>query len=151
MAAFIPSRPDAEVKQLAFARVREDKERDPAMGSTAPGSLIPISCQSARRSSTGTSVTVPISLMSGGMTSRSLPRSCWMVSAVPGTQAEAGLRDNVDVGLRCLEAWLGGDGAVGIHNRWRMLPPLRFPAPRSGSGRTTMSAKLRWLTTLLTS
>jgi malate synthase len=39
-----------------------------------------------------------------------------MVSAVPGTQAEAGLRDNLDVGLRCLEAWLGGDGAVGIHN-----------------------------------
>ena len=58
----------------------------------------------------------PISLMSGGMTSRSVPRSCWMVSAVPGTQAEAGPRDNVDVGLRSLEAWLGGDGAVGIHN-----------------------------------
>jgi malate synthase len=38
------------------------------------------------------------------------------VSAVPGTQTEAGLRNNVDVGLRYLEAWLGGNGAVGIHN-----------------------------------
>jgi malate synthase len=28
----------------------------------------------------------------------------------------AGLRNNVDVGLRYLEAWLGGNGAVGIHN-----------------------------------
>jgi len=28
----------------------------------------------------------------------------------------AGLRNNVDVGLRYLEAWLGGHGAVGIHN-----------------------------------
>ena len=27
-----------------------------------------------------------------------------------------GLRNNVDVGLRYLEAWLGGNGAVGIHN-----------------------------------
>jgi malate synthase len=31
-------------------------------------------------------------------------------------QTEAGLRNNVDVGLRYLEAWLGGNGAVGIHN-----------------------------------
>ena len=29
---------------------------------------------------------------------------------------EAGLRNNVDVGLRYLEAWLGGNGAVAIHN-----------------------------------
>jgi malate synthase len=35
---------------------------------------------------------------------------------VPGTQTEAGLRNDVDVGLRYLEAWLGGNGAVGIHN-----------------------------------
>ena len=28
----------------------------------------------------------------------------------------AGLRNNIDVGLRYLEAWLGGNGAVGIHN-----------------------------------
>ena len=26
------------------------------------------------------------------------------------------MRNNVDVGLRYLEAWLGGNGAVGIHN-----------------------------------
>ncbi|HLM68926.1 MAG TPA: hypothetical protein VK358_15415, partial [Longimicrobium sp.] len=29
---------------------------------------------------------------------------------------EAGLRNNVDVGLRYLEAWLRGNGAVAIHN-----------------------------------
>jgi malate synthase len=38
------------------------------------------------------------------------------VTAVPGTQTEAGLHNNVDVGLRYLEAWLGDNGAVGIHN-----------------------------------
>jgi malate synthase len=38
------------------------------------------------------------------------------VSSVPGAPSAAGLRTNIDVGLRYLEAWLGGNGAVGIHN-----------------------------------
>ncbi len=37
--------------------------------------------------------------------------------AVPtGTRTEAGLRQNVDVGVRYLEAWLRGSGCVPIHN-----------------------------------
>ena len=35
---------------------------------------------------------------------------------MPGPVTEAGLRSNIDVALRYLEAWLGGNGAVGIHN-----------------------------------
>src|SRR5215204_853313 len=58
-----------------YVRTRSAK---PAMGSTAPGSLTPISSPSAKRSSTNTSATVPTSLMSGGITSRSLLRSCSM-------------------------------------------------------------------------
>jgi malate synthase len=38
------------------------------------------------------------------------------MAAVDGRATEAGLRNNVDVGLRYLEAWLRGNGAVGIHN-----------------------------------
>jgi malate synthase len=38
------------------------------------------------------------------------------ISSVPGSTTEAGLRNNVDVALRYLAAWLGGNGAVGIHN-----------------------------------
>jgi malate synthase len=38
------------------------------------------------------------------------------VASVPGRVTEDGLRNNVDVALRYLEAWLGGNGAVGIHN-----------------------------------
>lgn len=36
--------------------------------------------------------------------------------AVNALNSGAGLRTNVDVGLPYLEAWLGGTGAVGIHN-----------------------------------
>jgi malate synthase len=38
------------------------------------------------------------------------------VASVPGSVTADGLRNNVDVGLRYLAAWLGGNGAVGIHN-----------------------------------
>src|SRR5690606_12371724 len=38
------------------------------------------------------------------------------VSETPGDITEAGLRDNVDVALRYLAAWMGGQGAVAIHN-----------------------------------
>jgi hypothetical protein len=48
------------------------------MGSTAPGSPTPISSPSAKRFRQNTSATVPTSLMSGGITSRSLLRSCSM-------------------------------------------------------------------------
>src|SRR4029079_1869486 len=38
------------------------------------------------------------------------------VASVPGGRTEAGLHSNVDVALRYIEAWLRGNGAVGIHN-----------------------------------
>ena len=38
------------------------------------------------------------------------------VSKTPGGITEAGLRNNVDVALRYLAAWMGGSGAVAIHN-----------------------------------
>ena len=45
MAAFIPSRKDAEVNARALAKVREDKEREAALGSTERGAhpdLVPL-------------------------------------------------------------------------------------------------------------
>jgi malate synthase len=38
------------------------------------------------------------------------------MASVPGAATEAGLRNNVEVGLRYVESWLGGNGAVAIHN-----------------------------------
>ena len=37
------------------------------------------------------------------------------VAGVPGDRTEAGLRANVEVGIRYLAAWLAGNGAVAIH------------------------------------
>src|SRR5205807_2157825 len=38
------------------------------------------------------------------------------VAATPGAITEAGLRNNVDVGIQYLAAWLDGSGAVAIHD-----------------------------------
>jgi malate synthase len=38
------------------------------------------------------------------------------VSKTPGTITEAGLRNNISVGLQYLSSWLGGNGAVAIFN-----------------------------------
>jgi len=38
------------------------------------------------------------------------------IASVPGSATVDGLRTNIDVALRYLESWLGGNGAVGIHN-----------------------------------
>jgi malate synthase len=38
------------------------------------------------------------------------------VAATPGSRTEAGLRNNISVGVRYLESWLRGAGAVGIDN-----------------------------------
>ncbi len=36
--------------------------------------------------------------------------------ATQGPRTEAGLRTNISVGLTYLEAWLGGNGCIPIHN-----------------------------------
>ena len=38
------------------------------------------------------------------------------VRSTPGAVTEAGLRSNISVGIRYLETWLRGTGAVGINN-----------------------------------
>jgi malate synthase len=38
------------------------------------------------------------------------------VASTPGTVTEAGLRNNISVGIQYLAAWLRGNGAVGIFN-----------------------------------
>ena len=116
MAAFIPSRRDAEVNERALAKVCEDKEREANNGFdgswVAHPDLVPI-CQEVFDRHLGDR---PNRLNVRRDDVKVAGAQLLDVSAVPGTQTEAGLRNNVDVGLRYLEAWLGGNGAVGIHN-----------------------------------
>ena len=116
MAAFIPSRSDAAVNERALQRVREDKERESRDGFdgtwVAHPDLVPV----AREVFDG--------VLGERPHQKERLRDEVRVSAdqlidatVPGGLiTEGGVRVNVDVALRYLEAWLRGFGAVAIHN-----------------------------------
>ncbi|GAB1693151.1 malate synthase A [Krasilnikovia sp. M28-CT-15] len=116
MAAFIPSRRDPAVNEVALAKVREDKEREAGDGFdgswVAHPDLVPV-CQEVFDRVLGDK---PNQLDRRRDDVLVTAEQLLDVSATPGAVTEAGLRNNVDVALQYLEAWLRGNGAVAIHN-----------------------------------
>jgi len=114
MAAFVPSRPDAAVNEVALARVREDKAREAGDGFdgswVAHPDLVPV-CRSVFDSVLGTApnqlsrLRPEVSVSAADLLS---------VSKTPGGVTEAGLRNNISVALQYLASWLSGTGAVTI-------------------------------------
>jgi malate synthase len=116
MAAFIPSRRNPEINERALAKVREDKEREAADGFdgswVAHPDLVPV-CREVFDRYLGDR---PNQLDRQRPEVKVGAEQLLDVASVPGRRTAAGLRTNVDVALRYLEAWLRGHGAVGIHN-----------------------------------
>ncbi|MFF0306386.1 malate synthase A [Streptosporangium sp. NPDC004379] len=116
MAAFIPSRRDPEVNRVALEKVRADKTRESGDGFdgswVAHPDLVPI----CREVFDGVLGDRPNQLDRLREDVRVTAEDLLSVSKTPGEITEAGLRNNVDVALRYLAAWMGGQGAVAIHN-----------------------------------
>jgi malate synthase len=116
MAAFIPSRRDAEVNANAFARVREDKGREANDGYdgawVAHPDLVPVVQE------------VFDKVLEERPHQKDRQRDDVRVTGkelldvrVPGGRVtDAGVRSDVSVALQYLEAWLRGSGAVAINN-----------------------------------
>jgi malate synthase len=116
MAAFIPSRKDPEVNEVALVKVREDKERESSAGFdgtwVAHPDLVPVATE----------------IFDGVLGERpnQLDRlredvvadeaALLSIPDTPGEITEQGLRTNVSVGIRYLDAWLHGVGAAAIDN-----------------------------------
>jgi malate synthase len=116
MAAFIPSRADPAVNEAALAKVRADKERESKQGFdgtwVAHPDLVPVATE----------------VFDGviGARPNQLERLREEVEIgaeqlldfdVPGGEiTDEGLRANVSVGTRYLDAWLRGTGAAAIDN-----------------------------------
>jgi malate synthase len=116
MAAFIPSRRDPEVNEVALAKVRDDKERESGDGFdgtwVAHPDLVPIATE----------------IFDGVLGEREnqvdrLREDVHVTAAelidftVPGGEVtDAGLHVNVSVGVRYLDSWLHGVGAAAIDN-----------------------------------
>jgi malate synthase len=113
MAAQIPIKDDPEANEKALDKVRADKLREVREGHdgtwVAHPALVPVAKQvfdegmPAPNQLTRTREDVTASAAA-------------MVEPPHGTRTEAGLRNNIRVGIRYLEAWLNGQGAVPIYN-----------------------------------
>jgi malate synthase len=116
MAAFIPSRRDPAVNEVALAKVREDKEREAGDGFdgswVAHPDLVPV-CREVFDRVLGDR---PNQLDRQRPEVSVSAADLLNVSATPGAVTEEGLRNNISVGLQYLESWLAGNGAVAINN-----------------------------------
>jgi malate synthase len=116
MAAFIPSRRDAEVNAVAMAKVREDKQREAGDGFdgswVAHPDLVPI-CLEAFDAVLGERPNQKERLRDDV---RVEPAQIVDLHVPGGTVTLDGVRNNVSVGMQYVANWLDGRGAVGIYN-----------------------------------
>ena len=116
MAAFIPSRRDADVNEKALAKVREDKERESKAGFdgtwVAHPDLVPVAIEIFDKALGGKPNQVERQRPDVDVTRADLLE----LRVDGGAITEAGLRGNVDVGLQYINSWLCGIGAAAIHN-----------------------------------
>ncbi len=111
--ASFPSSPTPSPTSARSHRSAPTRSAKPPTATTAPGSRTPASSPSRSKSSTA-SCPAPTRSTSSSPTTTPPPPTC---SQVPtGTITEAGLKQNVAVGLGYVEAWLRGIGCVPLFN-----------------------------------
>ncbi|MER6099692.1 malate synthase A [Streptomyces sp. NPDC001728] len=116
MAAFIPSRRDAEVNKVAFEKVKADKDREAGDGFdgswVAHPDLVPIAMASfdavlGEKPNQKDRLREDVSVAAGDLIA---------IDSLHAKPTYAGLVSAVQVGIRYIEAWLRGLGAVAIFN-----------------------------------
>ncbi|MER6356413.1 malate synthase A [Streptomyces sp. NPDC001634] len=116
MAAFIPSRKDPEVNKVAFEKVRADKDREANDGFdgswVAHPDLVPIAMESfdrvlGDRPNQKDRLREDVDVEAADLIA---------VDSLDAKPTYAGLVNAVQVGIRYIEAWLRGLGAVAIFN-----------------------------------
>ncbi|MGZ4569401.1 MAG: malate synthase A [Blastococcus sp.] len=115
MAAAIPSRRDAQANADALAKVTDDKTREAGDGFDGSWVAHPDLVGTCRAAFDAVLGDRPNQLDRLRDDVSVTPEQLLDVAGVPGDRTMAGLRANVEVALRYLAAWLGGNGAVGIH------------------------------------
>jgi malate synthase len=116
MAAFIPSRRDAAVNKVAFEKVKADKDREANDGFdgswVAHPDLVPIAMASfdavlGEKPNQKDRLREDVSVAAGDLIA---------IDTLDAKPSYDGLRNAVAVGIRYIEAWLRGMGAVAIFN-----------------------------------
>jgi len=116
MAAFIPTRRDPKVNEVALAKVREDKVREATDGFdgtwVAHPDLVPTAMAEFDRVLGDRRNQLDRTRDDVHVTAEELQR----VTVPGGTLTDAGVRNNVSVAIQYLESWLRGVGAAAIYN-----------------------------------
>ncbi|MFE6165541.1 malate synthase A [Streptomyces sp. NPDC056486] len=116
MAAFIPSRKDAEVNKVAFEKVKNDKDREAGDGFdgswVAHPDLVPIAMESfdavlGEKPNQKDRLREDVQVAPGDLIA---------IDSLDAKPTYDGLVNAVQVGIRYIEAWLRGMGAVAIFN-----------------------------------
>jgi len=116
MAAFIPSRKDPEVNAVALAKVREDKLRESGDGFDGTWVAHPDLVPTATEVFDGVLGARPNQVERRREDVVPDEAALLSIPETPGEITDAGLRTNVSVGVRYLDAWLHGVGAAAIDN-----------------------------------
>jgi malate synthase len=116
MAPFIPSRKDPSINEAALSKVRDDKLRESRDGFdgtwVAHPDLVPVAMEVFAKALGSKPHQKDRKREDVQVTERELTDT-----RVPnGTVTEAGFRNNVNVALQYLSAWLSGNGAAAIFN-----------------------------------
>ena len=146
MAAFIPSRRDAEVNEAAMRRVRDDKERESADGFdgtwVAHPDLVPLATEvfdavlGSRQAQMDTRADeAPLGAEVPGD-----PASLLDLRVEGGRVTERGARLNVSVALQYLDSWLSGNGAAAINNLMEDAATAEISRSQLWQWRTTGTA-----------
>jgi len=116
MAAAVPNRKDEAANTASFEKVRADKTREANDGFdgswVAHPDLVPV-CRDVFDSVLGEA---PNQLAKSREDVTPDDRALIDIASIQGSITEAGIRQNIEVGIRYIESWLRGNGAVAIHN-----------------------------------
>jgi malate synthase len=115
MAALIPSRKDAEANERAIAAVAADKEREAGSGFDGTWVAHPDVVETAMAEFDEVLGDRPNQVDRQRDDVQVGARELLDVSSTPGEITEAGLRNNVNVGIQYISSWLRGNGAAGIY------------------------------------
>ena len=116
MAAFIPSRKDKALNEIALKKVREDKEREAADGFDGTWVAHPDLVLTAMEVFNQTlkdrphqkdKPLSPLNITSGNLLDFTIPLS---------SVSEAGIRQNINISMLYVESWLNGVGAAALYN-----------------------------------
>jgi malate synthase len=115
MAAFIPSK-DPEVNKGAFEKVHADKAREAGDGFDGSWVAHPGMVELCKEEFDKVLGDKPNQLDRTRDEVSVTADQLLDVASTPGSATAAGLRAAVDVGVRYIASWLGGNGAAAIHN-----------------------------------